>query len=309
MAPSKRPSPVSPAPAANAGELSDDELIERLGAPQEEIVRSARARLIERGESALPALSARFPGPQRHPELGSDVWSPDAAELGVLVDVVLRIGAAAIPAVLPALDSRDGRERHAAALVCARNPDVRALELLRSRLFDREPRIRRLAVEAVAPFLADERFESVLIASRQRTKSPVRAERPWAVQLLGLFRDVASVPLLINLLAPDVDDLAKPALGALRAITLQDFGVDAARWSRWWRTARRQARVQWLIRGLDSRDATLRALAAAELKALSGEDYDFDDEVPRSARRVAVKAWQAWWKTLRQEARSIHDGG
>lgn len=293
--------PVVEKPPPSALSAVVEELVDQLEARDDAVVAEARRSLLERGAVVVPALAARFPG-----RLLVDPFDPGesvrtAAALGPLIDVLYGLGVAGLDAAIPHLDSRFPAHRYAAVLLFALTPDPRSIDLLRARLHDQEPRIRQLAADALAPFVAHGRFEAVLVHLRERLQSPLLDARRRAVQLLGTFRDVGAVPTLMALLdGRGTAELTEDAHQALRVITLQDFGVRARGWERWWQKAKKRSRVDWLIEGLSSEDRELRSLAHVELAALAGDDFGYRPDAPRRLRQKAVAQFEGWWSGEQQ---------
>jgi len=273
------------------------ELVELLFAGDDDVVARAGRELVSRGRAAVPALGERFPGRLRIDPFdpGDNVRSAD--RLGPLVDVLARLGHDGLDAAIPHVDSRYPAHRFAAVLLFAHTPDARAIDLLRNRLHDAEPRIQKLAAEALVPFLAHPRFETLLVHLRERTSAtakpyPLEARRR-AAELLGEFRDVGAVPLLVNMLAfPEMQEVARHAL---RATTLQDLGARPKPWEKWWQRAKKRSRIDWLIDGLQSEELSLRQLAHRELAALTGDDFGYRADCDKRARARAVEVWLQWW--------------
>jgi hypothetical protein len=278
-----------------------DELVDQLDALDDVTVERARKQILSRSTDALAALEARFPGRLRVDPFDPGESVRTAANLGPLVDVLFALGPAGLDAAVPHLDSRYPAHRYAAVLLFTLTPDDRAIDLLRARLHDQEPKIRALAAEALAPFVAHPRFEHVLIHLRERLQSPLLDARRRAVQLLGAFRDVGAVPLLVALLDAKVD-LAEDARQSLRAITLQDFGVRSKGWDKWWSKAKKKSRVDWLIEGLSSEDRELRTIAHAEMTAITGDDFGYRPDEPKRNRERAVAVFQTWWAEEQKKA-------
>ena len=271
------------------------ELVDSLDALDDGTVERAKKQLMERGLDAMPALAHSFPGRLRVDPFDPGATARTADQLGPLLEVLYALGPAGLDAAVPHLDSRYPAHRFAAVLLFALTPDPRGIDLLRARLHDQEPRIRELAAEALAPFVAHPRFEAVLSHLRERLQSPLLDARRRAVQLLGLFRDVGAVPLLMTLLELRAAELAEDARHALRAITLQDFGVRSRGWERWWTKAKKRSRVDWLIEGLSSEDREIRTIAHGELAAIAGDDFGYRPDEPRRSRQRAVAVFQTWW--------------
>ncbi len=271
-------------------------LVDALEALDPAAVAYAQRQLVRLGKGAVPALAQRFPG-----RLCLDPFDPGenvrrANDLSPLLGVLEQLGPEGLEAASAHLDSRYPAHRFAAVLLFAQNPDERGIDLLRARLHDSEPRIRALATEALVPFVAHPRFEAVFNHLRERLSSPLLDARRRAIQLLGAFRDVGAVPLLIAVLeGRDKGELADDVRLALRAITLRDHGLRARGWERWWSRARKKSRVDWLLEGLDSDDRELRTLASQELTALVGDDFGYRPDADKRARHRATEAFSRWW--------------
>lgn len=290
--------PLAPLPT-----MSHAELVELLFAGDDALVERAARELAGRGLAAVPALGERFPGRLRVDPFdpGENVRTAD--RLGPLIDVLARLGRDGLDAAVPHVDSRYPAHRFAAVLLFALTPDARAIDLLRNRLHDAEPRIQRLSAEALVPFLAHPRFEGLLVHLRERALAttrpyPVEARRR-ATELLGEFRDVGAVPLLMNLLSST--EMQEIARRALRAITLVDHGTRSKGWEKWWARGRKRSRIDWLIDGLGSEELELRSAAWRELAALVGDDFGYRPDADKRARQRAVEVWQQWWQTEQQQ--------
>lgn len=286
--------------------LSHKDLVELLFAGDEDRVERAGRELVSRGLAAVPALGERFPGRLRVDPFdpGENVRSAD--RLGPLIDVLARLGADGLDAAIPHIDSRYPAHRFAAVLLFQVTPDPRAIDLLRSRLHDAEPRVQRLAAEALVPFLAHPRFESLLVHLRERATAthkpyPLEARRR-AAELLGEFRDVGSVPLLIGLL--NGVEMQETARKALRTITVADMGARPKAWEKWWQRAKKRSRLDWLIESLGSEELALRTAAHRELRDLAGDDFGYRPDADKRARQRAIDVWQQWW--TEEQQRTVH---
>jgi hypothetical protein len=297
-----RPAPPDEVPDEDEEEERHPaQLVAELESLDARAVGAAKARLIALGEEAIDALKEKFPGrllvdpfAEKHP--------PDSAEeLGPLVEVLDALGTTGHDAAIPHLDSRFAAHRYAATFLFAQHPDERSLELLRPRLHDQEPRVRKLAAAALSHYVAHPDFEAVLAHLRNRLTSPAPEARARAIWFLGYFRDVGSVPQLIELLN-DGGDVGKAARKALKQITLQDFGELAKSWQKWWRRGRKRSRIDWLIDGLRSKDRDLRYIASTELSRLSGDSFGYRYDDPRRERDNAIRIFEEWWKVERQRA-------
>lgn len=302
------PARVSPkveasARAAPERRESPEELVAHLESLHPRVVAEAKEQLILLGEEAVPAMKAAFPGrllldpfAEKHP--------PDtAAELGPLIEVIEAIGRPALDAVIPHLDARYPAHRFAATFLFNAVPDERAIELLRPRLHDSEPRIRRVAAAALSHFVAHEGFGAVVAHLRSRLTSSAPETRQRAVWFLGYFRDVGSVPQLIALL-DDHPEVGKAARSALKQITLQDLGPLSKAWDKWWKRAKKRTRIDWLIEGLRSRDRDLRYIASIELSRLAGDSFGYRCDDPKRSRDQAIKGFESWWEVEQSKLRT-----
>jgi len=287
--------PLSVPPALAARAPTAVALVERLFGDDEGDVATAAQALYARGAAALPALTERFPGRLRINPLDGSPAGAAVGDWGPLLGVLARLGRPGLEAALEHLESRQAPHRCAAVALFVAVPDVRAVDVLLPRLYDADARVRALAVEAIAPWSGHKRFERLLARLRERvlTERMVATEsRRRAVELLGVFRDVGAVPLLIEQLR---GPLGAAASLSLRAITLQDHGPQARPWRRWWGSAKKRSRVDWLIAALDSDDAALRRMACEDLRGAVGADFGYRPDGDAAERARAAQEWQHWW--------------
>lgn len=288
--------PVEPEAKARAADpTAIDELVAGLESLHPRVVAEAKAALVALGDEATAALAARFPGRLLTDPFALDEPPESAAELGPLVEVLAGLGPAGLDAAIPHLDARYPAHRYVATWLFLAVPDERCLDVLRPRLHDSEPKIRRIAAEALSHFMAHPRFEPLLVQLRERVGSPMPEARQRAIWLLGFFRDVGAVPLLIKQLDERNTLVVDAARAALRQIALQDLEPKSKIWLKWWEKARKRSRIDWLIEGLKSRDRDLRYIASTELSRLVGTDFGYRCDDPKRARDAAVKRYEQWW--------------
>jgi hypothetical protein len=130
--------------------------------------------------------------------------------------------------------------------------------------------------------------------------APAREPAPAAPAAPRL--DKAAVPALIERLEVAGDD-AEAAHLALVAITKQDFGPKAKRWTSWWERHQDDDRVDWLFEGLSHKTTEIRAAAEQELRASTGEYFGYHFDLPRRDREAARARWQSWWSELQARNR------
>ena len=175
------------------------------------------------------------------------------------------------PALLPLLQDAQANIRHAAMQALAARGDQRAVEPLLAWLGDLTAPNRVDAVKALENFrslqvcdaliaalqdpapsvfsitdtpgsvreqaaltlgaLGDKRAVPALIASLDYGYLPGRRR---AAEALGMLKDRRAVEPLITALRHFAGDAKQAPAAALKAITGQDFGVDAERWQAWW---------------------------------------------------------------------------
>ena len=65
---------------------------------------------------------------------------------------------------------------------------------------------------------------------------------------------------------------------------------------KWYDTARRRHRVEWLIEGLSHKEDAIRETAINALRRLTGEYFGYHHDLPRKEREAAAERWAAWWR-------------
>jgi hypothetical protein len=274
--------------------------VDALGSGSPDRVASARVKLQELGESAVPALIAAFPGRVAFDPFAPDVQVPDPAQLSPLMDVLARMGHVGLQVAIQHLESRYPAHRYFATLLMARVYHPASIPYLLRRLHDDEPRIRKLAGDALASYVAEPSFEQVLRHLRMRINSVTPEGRRRAIHFLGRFRDVGSVPSLIGVLRAKEAELVSEAGQALHVITLQSLGVSERRWVAWWDKNKSRSRIEWLIDALRDGDVEVRSRASAELAQLTRDTFGFRADGARRDRELAIKKWERWWADERR---------
>jgi len=117
-----------------------------------------------------------------------------------------------------------------------------------------------------------------------------------------------AAPLVAGLLArelrqPDVT----AAQQALTALTAQDFGASERKWRKWYDTARRRHRVEWLIEGLGHKEDAIRETAINALRRLTGEYFGYHHDLPKKEREASAERWSAWWRETGQRRFILKD--
>jgi len=281
-------------PSIDLEEDDTADWIEQLGSGVRAQVREAREVLLERGPSVLPALMERFPGRLNVDPFGR-AELPSFEACGPLLELVARFGREAHPEVARKLESARPPVRFFAAYFYASAFVPEIIPRLIQRLHDEEARVCMVAARTLFGYRDHPDFSLVLEHLHGRLASGSPAARRHAAYLVGLFRDVTAIPLLIEIIEHKDRAVSDVAVDALAEITKQNFGAAPKRWRTWFERNGESSRIEWLIEGLSARDATLRRSASEELCAVTGEDFGFEPESPRRQREEVKARWTDWW--------------
>ncbi len=285
---------IEPVEPARPLEVAD--LVGMLSSLHERRIKEATRQLLDRpADEVVPALKEAFPGRLVKDPLDGGELIQTAAELGPMIELLENMGPRGLDVAIAHLEAHRPIDRYAATFLFVLVPDERAIDLVRPRLHDTEPRIRQMATAALSYFIAHPKFVHVLNHLRKRLTSPVEDVRERAVTLLGNFRDVGSVPTLIKMLEQKGSRVPRAVRAALFEITLQDFGTKKKNWIKWWDKARKHNRIEWLLDGLRSRDENVRFVASNDLMALTGVDFGYRADEAKRQRESAALKYEQWW--------------
>jgi len=285
-------------PPTTARAPTAKELVGMLDALAADRVAEAKRQILERGAAMVPALIEAFPGRLLVDPFADDARVERSADLGPLIEVCEALGPRGLDVALAHLDSRFPAHRFAATFLFVVVPDERAIDHVRPRLHDFEARVGLLATAALSHFMAHPRFIHVLSHLRQRLAVPSHEARARAATLLGNFRDVGAIPVLIRLL-DEKEPVLSAAHGALVRIALVDLGTKSKAWDKWWERARQKTRIDWLIDALRHKERDMRFVAATELVEIAGQDFGYDCDRAKRDREDAVRRVEAWWSSER----------
>ncbi len=260
----------------------------------------AETALLRAGGYAMPAIMAYFPGPATiDRDRLLEGLLPRVADCGPVLRLVASQRRTALPFVLSHVEDPEVEKRFWATYLLTElvYPDV--LEPILLRIFDEEPRVRRVARAAARAF-ADaqpativERIELVAMDGGEN-----RERRMLAVETLGETRSSLAVPALLPLLEDPHLDIAEAVRSALTLITRQDFGTAAVKWKTWWAQHHDRHRLEWLIDALMHDQAALRAAAGEELKTTTKEYFGYYDDLPKRERERAQSRYREWWNSI-----------
>jgi len=205
---------------------------------------------------------------------------------------------AALPFVLPLVGDGDPMRRYWATFLLTELAYPEVVEPLVPRLFDPDPSVRKVACLAaralgeVAPEALMER-----LARYYRDPSLLHERRIEMIETLGELRERLAVPLLIEALNDELEEVAAAARRALMTVTRQDLGRDPKKWQAWWAQNGGRHRVEWLIDALMHEVPAIRRAAGDELKTLTKEYFGYYDDLPRKEREKAHQRYREWWTT------------
>ncbi|WAS98186.1 hypothetical protein [Nannocystis punicea] len=287
------------ADAAPAGALSDreiDAVIEDFLQNPAEWTSVSRLRALD--ERGLARLAARFPGPI---DLANATNFPPPSAHGPLLRACVELGHAVSPHVLALFASVRPQIRFYAAFLFQELRDPRCLRPLGELAFDSDPDVRLIATRVLESYSRVPDFAAVAAEIRAELDSQERDRQLLAVEAAGTLRDTLAVPRLIDLLAVRDKHVREAALEALCSITAKHHGYRAQRWRAWYAEHGQEPRIEWVIDGLRHRDEAVRRWAADELARITGQRIPFPAEGDRRSRDLALRAWQAWWDSNRED--------
>ncbi|MBZ5708961.1 hypothetical protein [Nannocystis pusilla] len=279
--------------------LSDDEIDAIIeGFLQDPAEWTSVSRLRALDQRGLARLAARFPGPI---DLANATNFPPPSAHGPLLRACVELGHAVSPHILALFASVRPQIRFYAAFLFQELRDPRCLRPLGELAFDTDPDVRLIATRVLESYSRVPDFVAVAAEIREDLDSRDRDRQLLAVEAAGTLRDTLAVPRLIDLLAVRDKHVREAALEALCSITAKHHGYRAARWRAWYAEHGHEPRIEWVIDGLRHRDEAVRRWAADELARITGQRIPFPAEGDRRSRDLALRAWQAWWDSNRED--------
>lgn len=129
------------------------------------------------------------------------------------------------------LERATGGAKADAALALGRTAKKEAAEPLMRVLGDDDPNVRSMALVSLANLDAKQASTDVLDRMRAERDNGVRGYLATAAEKLKIRK---AIPILIQWMSDSDSKIQGTAVVALRAMTSQNFGVDAAAWQAWW---------------------------------------------------------------------------
>jgi hypothetical protein len=257
---------------------------------------AAEAELLRRGNEALTAIMSRFPGPTVVDRARVEDGSLRASECGPVLRLIVEQRRAVVSFLLPLLGDGNPERRYWATFLITELTYPEAVDPLVPRLFDPDASVRRvaqLAARAIGGVAPEALMERLVRYYRDPALSDDR--RVEMIETLGELRERLAVPLLIDALADEHEEVAAAARRSLMTVTRQDLGRDPKKWQLWWAQNAGRHRVEWLIDALMHEVPALRRAAGDELKALTKEYFGYYDDLPRKEREKAQLKYREWW--------------
>ncbi len=298
VSPRRPPSPQSPRSSSQLPSvIVEDEgftaLVQRLiskGGDDD-----AEAELVRHGHHAMPALMAQFPGPVVAAEQRlRSAMRP--SEMGAVLRVIARQRKAALPFVLSCLDDSDANRRYWATFLLVELAYDEAATPLIARLFDAEASIQEVARRALGA-VAHMSPAAVAAALVIAVKSPqfTEEQRVFMLDAVAELRHGRAAGVLVQLLSESNEQVVRGVRRALVSTTCHDFGVDFARWQRWWLDNRQRHRVQWLIDAIANPDARLRSDALRELALVTRSRFTLWGAMSAGEVATLQQRYREWW--------------
>jgi len=271
-----------------------DDVLGEIERAAEHQAEDALTEAVGRAPEALRALVRRFPGKLRIDRFAVTGRPLPAAQYSGLLELVIRLGSASSELLIDKLSSPQRDVRFYATVCAAELRPRNAVFALAERLFDQDFGVRSSAIEALAGYPLQDLGHALVRARRavHSTDPDVVAAASGALVALG---DSEAIPDLIGVIERS-DRGGEHARRALTALTAQDFGGSERKWRKWYETARRRHRVEWLIEGLGHKEDAIRESAINVLRRLTGEYFGYHHDLPRKERDAAAERWASWWR-------------
>lgn len=282
------------APAGPASFGTVDELMAALqDLDDEKGMDLAIAEALTRAPEVLAWMSENFPGTLKVDRFDLGGRHLKAAQHGPVLDLAVRMGAAAADLLVSKM--RDGRKevRYYATLCASESRPEGVVLTMMERLFDPDYGVREVALEGLigAPVRS---LEEALEIPRRALHSEDLDKIETSSVALAALADVRAIPDLLDVHGRGGD--AAVAVGkALVGLTKQDFGINNKKWRQWWDKNRKKNRIEWLLDGLAARDPDIRRSSAEDLRKATGEYFGYHHDLPKREREVARQRWNEWW--------------
>jgi hypothetical protein len=258
----------------------------------------AIADAIERASETLLEVVRRFPGKLRVDRFAISGRPLRAAQYSGLLDLVVRLGSAASELLVEKMSAPERDVRFYATICAAELRPRNAVYALVERVFDQDFGVRAAAIEALSGYPVADLTQALGRARRALHSSDGEVVVAAAAALVELG-DVEAIADLIGVIERG-DRASDHVRRALVTLTAQDFGTSERKWKKWWDSARKRHRIEWLIASLGHKEDAIRENAISDLRRLTGEYFGYHHDLPKKEREAAAERWLAWWRETGQ---------
>jgi hypothetical protein len=258
--------------------------------------RDSADKLVSLGARGAEMAVARLPGPIRIDRGSYRGLTPPLADHGPICGLVARFGNLAVPALERRVNEGSADVRYYVTLALGELAREASVPQLAARVFDRDPSVRKVAVDMLIRMPASDARTALVESLRGDLPGPDRERQRISADALGALGDAHSVPRLIELVKHEDTAVQSAARKALLSITKQDYGTSRWRWRGWWDRHKNEAREEWLFEGLGHSEDDVRASAAEELKRMYSEHFGYHWDAPKREREEARKRWHEWYR-------------
>ncbi len=274
------------------------DVIDEIENAEEGTAEDAIADAVERAQDALGELVRRFPGKLRVDRFSVSGRALRAAQYGGLLELVVRLGSIASDLLIEQMASANRDARFYATVCAAELRPRNAIFALVERLFDQDFGVRAMAIEALAGYPMGD-LSPALAKARRALHASDAEQVVAATSAVVELGDTEAVNDLIGVIERG-DRASDHVRKALVALTAQDFGTSERKWRKWYDTARKRHRIEWLIDGLSHKEDAIREIAINDLRRLTGEYFGYHHDLPKKERELAAERWVAWWRDTGQ---------
>lgn len=257
---------------------------------------AAADKVAESGALALEPLSEVFPGRifiDRYQHTAETL--PPVGEHGPVLAALVRIGGDEAALVASKhIRSTSNERRFYATYLLTEVPAELALTDLTERAFDKDRQIRNVAARVLRGYARSPHFKvRVLKPLRAAMEGDDEIRLEAAANMLATFRDIQSIPALIQALGQHPEHTNRVIYNALQTITLKEWS-SPYEWKNWWESASSEPRSKWLLEAMDSSSLNLRKVAFDEIQRIPGLESSYHYDQPQKLRRRAKEELAAW---------------
>ena len=235
--------PQAPPPSVPMGRplpavLLHSDLVENVISGGEQADR-ALSEILVLGNSAIPAVFARFPGPLAVPRDRAVEAASRPADCGPVLKIVAAMRRLALPFLAVRSADAEAEVRFWSTYLLGELHYPDSANAILPRIFDEDPGVRRIALRGAGALLAHGDAGTPIRLGLERLlsrKDEPELRKMRAIEALVELRVFRSVPALIRALDDPAETVRQAVAEGLAALTRQSFGNDRRRWDDWWAT-------------------------------------------------------------------------